>query len=238
MLTRLQNASYLRRGSEDLLAIARSRIAGRQSPEVFRDAIPLRANLWFESGDYLKSLETLLTPDIPIALYSPTLSWKSLPGDAGFTKLPLRIGARLEGSNIIFEATFEGEKKVDVLLLEGLPAVDAQALVKDFSEMPEQAWSEYGKISDQILLTPVTLRPALSEFRDLLLGPKLRILLMKSMVYGRNVPGSDLINHSDDKTLERVVALVDQVNGDEGRAYQIPKLDEVKQFAKTKVKPQ
>lgn len=235
MLTRLQNASYLRSGSEELLVIARSRISSSESLEAFRDAIPLRANLWFESGNYLKALDTLLTPEVPIALYSPTVSWRALPGDAA-TK-PLSVTARQEDSRIVFQALFDGGKKADVLALEGLAKADADALLKDFSEVPEDSWSQYGRISDQILLTSIGLRPQLRELRDLLLGPKLRTLLVKSMVYGRNAPGVDLVQPPEGiTTLQRTVATIDRVNGDQGRNYQIPSLDEVKKAANAKTK--
>jgi hypothetical protein len=235
MLTRLQNASYLRNGSEELLVIARSRISSSESPEAFRDAIPLRANLWFESGNYLKALDTLLVPEVPIALYSPTLSWRTLPGDAP-TK-PASITARQEDSRIVFQALFEDGKRADVLTLEGLAGADANALLKDFSEIPEDSWSQYGRISDQILLTPVTLRPELRKLRELLLAPKLRTLLVKSMVYGRNAPGDNLVQPPINlTTLQRTVATIDRVNGDQGRNYQVPGLDEVKQLAKAKTR--
>jgi hypothetical protein len=233
LLTRLQNASNLRSGSEQLLAIARARIEGREIPEAFRDAIPLRANLWFESGNYIKALDALIPMQVPIALYSPTLSWQTLPGDA--VHKPVSVAARLEGSRVIFEATFAEQKKADVLVLDNLAPADAEALQKDFSENSEQMWSEVGKVSDQILLASVTLRPSLRELRDLLLSAKLRTLLVKSMVYGRNAPGRDLVQLSNGTASERVVALVDQVNGDGGRTFQIPSLNEVKQLAKTKV---
>jgi hypothetical protein len=236
LLTRLENANYLRRGSDELLAIARSRILDRGSPEAFRDAIPLRANLWFESGNYIKALEALLSLRVPIALYSPTLSWRSLPGDA--VKKPLSVTARLDDSRVVFEATFEGDKKADVLVLENLSPADAQALQKDFSDTSPRIWGDYGKVSDQILLTSVPLRPALGKLRDLLLSPSLRTLLVKSMVYGRNAPGSDLVQQTNGKVTERVVASVDRVSGDQGRTYQIPTLNEVKHLAKTKVRPQ
>src|SRR5262249_26062290 len=160
--------------------IARSRIERHETPEVFRDAIPLRANLWFESGNYIKALDALLPDQVPIALYSPALSWRSLPGDA--VKKPVSIIARLEGSSVVFEATFAEQKKVDVLVLDNLSLADAQALQKDFSENSKQFWSDVGTVSDQILLSSVALRPALRELRDLLLSQKLRTLLVKSMV--------------------------------------------------------
>jgi hypothetical protein len=235
MLTRLQNASYLRSGSEELLVIARSRISSSESPEAFRDAIPLRANLWFESGNYLKALDSLLAPEVPIALYSSTLSWQTLPGDAAIKTVS--IMARQEDSRIVFQALFDGGKKADVLALEGLAKADADALLKDFSEVSEDSWSQYGRISDQILLTPIGLRPQLRELRDLLLGPKLRTLLVKSMVYGRNAPGVDLVEPPEGITkLQRTLATIDRVNGDQGRNYQIPSLDEVKKVANAKTK--
>jgi hypothetical protein len=58
------------------------------------------------------------------------------------------------------------------------------------------------------------------------------------MVYGRNAPGNDIVQQTVGKTFERVVAPVDKVSGDEGRTYQTPSLNEVKQLATTKVKPQ
>lgn len=235
MLTRLQNASYLRGGAEELLAIARARISSYESPEAFRDAIPLRAHVWFESGDYLKALEALLTPEAPLALYSPTLSWRALPGDG--TSKPVSVSARRESSGVVFRAIFDGGRKADVLALEGLAPAEIEALLKDFPEVSEQSWSEYGKVSDQILLTPVALRPESRKLRDLLLGPKLRTLLVKSMVYGRNAPGVSLVRPSANTTVpERTLETIDRVNGDQGRNYRVPSLDEVKQLAMAKTK--
>jgi hypothetical protein len=235
LLTRLQNASYLRGGVEELLAIARSRISSYESPEAFRDAMPLRANVWFESGDYLRALEALLTPEAPLALYSPTLSWHALPGDG--TSKPVSVSARRESSGVAFRAIFNGGRNADVLALEGLSPAEIDALLKDFPQVSEQSWSEYGKVSDQILLTPVALRPELRKLRDLLLGPKLRTLLVKSMVYGRNAPGVSLVRQSANTTVpERTLETIDRVNGDQGRNYRVPSLDEVKQLAISKTK--
>ncbi len=234
-LTRAQNAASLQIGSETLLSIARSRISRDDIPEPFRDAIPLRARIWFESGDYLKALETMLAKAVPIALYSPGMSWESLPGDA--TQRPLAVKARQEGRRIVFEATFKGDKKADVLALNDLSAADAEALLKEFSKTSEQSWSEYGKVSDQILLTPIAIRPALSKLRELLLDPQLRLLLMKSMVYGRSAPGDEIVRLPQGATaLDRTVAILDQVKGDQGRDYRVPSLDEVKQAAANKIR--
>ena len=234
-LTRVQNAASLQMGSEALLGIARSRISRSDIPEPFRDAIPLRARIWFESGDYSKAFETIFMEGIPLALYSPGMSWESLPGDAAQRLLDVK--ARLDGQRIVFEATFEGDKKADVLALKGLSAQEAEALLNKFPAASKRSWPEYGKASEQILLTPVAVRPALWELRDLLLEQPLRSLLMKSMVYGRSAPGDEFVRLPQGAIdLNRTVAILDQVMGDQGRDYRVPSLDEVKQAAANKIR--
>lgn len=229
-LTRMQNAASLNMGSESLLGIARSRISRGNIPEPFRDALPLRSRIWFESGDYLQALEAMFTKDIPLALYSPSMSWESLPGDG--TQRLLGVKARRDGPRIVFEATFDGDKKEDVLVLNGLSAADAEALLSEFEATSKHSWLEYGKASDQILLTPVAVRPALLELRKLLLEQPLSLLLMKSMIYGRSAPGEEFVRLPQDIVeLNHAVTILDQVMGDEGRDYMVPSLAEVKRAA-------
>jgi hypothetical protein len=232
-LARVQNASALQSGSEMLLGIARTRIARGASLEPFREAIPLRARLWFESGDYQKALETMLATTVPVALYNPSMTWESLPGDA--TQRPLAVRARREGQRVVFEATFEGDRKADVLALGGLGAADAESLVGEFAQEREGGWREYGKVSDQILMSPVGVRPALRELRALLLGE--RLLLMKSMVYGRSAPGDEFVQLPQGRAgLERALSSLDTVEGDQGRDYKVPALEEVKRAAAAKIR--
>lgn len=227
-LTRVQNAASLQVGSETLLNLARARAERDAALEPFREAIPLHARLWFEFGDYQRALETLLAADVPVALYSPGMTWDSLPGDS--TQKPLAVRARRDGQRVIFEATFEGDKKADVLALDGLSTADANALVKEFSYDGERFWHDYGKASDQILLTTVDIRPALRELRELMLSEQL--LLMKSMVYGRSAPGEEFVRLPQGGAgIERVPTNVDRVEGDQGREYKVPTLEEVKRAA-------
>lgn len=234
-LTRAQNASSLQSGSEALLAIARYRVSETDAIEPFRDAIPLRARVWFESGNYLKSLETLLTEKVSLALYHPDIRWQALPGDA--IRQPSSVKARREGGRVIFAATFaQGGSAADVLAVDGLAAEEADALVGEFNEDEERLWSDFGKVSDQILLSQVTIRPAARALRGLLLGDDLRLPIMKSMVYGHTAPGDDLVLSSPAvPTLERTLAVTDQVKGDQGRRQRVPTLNEVKRIAAAKV---
>jgi tetratricopeptide (TPR) repeat protein len=233
-LTRAQNASSLQSGSEALLAIARYRITQTDMVEPFRDAIPLRARVWFESGNYLKSLETLLVERVPLALYHPDIKWQALPADA--SRKPLSVKARREGGRVLFAATFEQGGKADVLAVDGLSAEEADALVGDFNGIEEPLWVDFGKVSDQILMSQVPVRPAVREMRMLLLGSGLRLPIMKSMVYGRSGPGEDLIKSSSAvPALERAVAVTDRVEGDQGHKQRVPTLDEVKRVAAAKI---
>jgi len=232
-LTRVQNAASLQMGSEALLSLARARAERGAALEPFREAIPLRARLWFESGDYQRALETLFAAEVPVALYSPGMTWESLPGDS--TQKPLAVSARRDGQRVVFEATFEGDKKADVLALDGLGMADADALVKEFADGSERFWRDYGKASDQILITPVAIRPALRELRELMLGEQL--LLMKSMVYGRSAPGEEFVRLPPGGVgIERVLTNVDRVEGDQGREYKVPTLEEVKRAAAEKIR--
>jgi hypothetical protein len=232
-LTRVQNAASLQTGSEALLGVARARAERGATLEPFREAIPLRARLWFEFGDYQKALETLLTADVPVALYSPGMTWRSLRGDT--TQKPLAVSARRDGQSVIFAATFEGDKKADVLALDGLGAADADALVKGFADDGDRFWRDYGTVSDQILLSPVGIRPALRELRELMLDEQL--LLMKSMVYGRSAPGEEFVRLPQGGAgIERVPTNVDRVEGDQGREYKVPSLDEIKRSAAEKIR--
>lgn len=232
-LTRVQNAASLQTGSEALLGVARARAERGATLEPFREAIPLRARLWFESGDYQKALETLLAADLPVALYSPGMTWESLPGDS--TQRPLAVRARLVGSRVVFEATFEEGKKADVLALNGLSAADAHSLVKQFADDEERFWRDYGKVSDQILLSPVRIRPALLGLRELMLSEQL--LLMKSMVYGRSAPGEEFVQLPQGGIgIGRELTNVDKVEGDQGREYKVPTLEEVKRAAAEKIR--
>jgi hypothetical protein len=232
-LTRVQNAASLQTGSETLLGVARARASRSAMLEPFREAIPLRARLWFESGDYQKALETMLATTVPVALYSPGMTWESLTGDAA--QKPLAVRARRDGHRVIFEATFEKNKRADVLALDGLSAADADALLKEFADDGDRIWREYGKVSDQILLAPVGLRPALRELRQLMLDEQL--LLMKSMVYGRSAPGEEYVRLPQGGTgIGRVLTNVDRVEGDQGREYKIPSLNEVKRAATDKIR--
>src|SRR6185369_1462087 len=144
-----------------------------------------RSRLWFESGEYLRALKILFTEKVPIALYHPALKWEVLPGDAA--QKPLGVKARLnQDGRVIFTATFDGDKQTDVLAISGLSAVDRDSLLKDFAEIPESFWSDAGKVSDQILFVPVTIRPSSLALRNFLLSENAQLIIMKSMVYGKN----------------------------------------------------
>jgi len=233
-LTRAQNANSLQSGSESLLAIARYRISQTEVSEPFRDAIPLRARVWFESGNYLRSLETLLIEKVPLALYHPDIKWQTLPGDA--TRKPSSVKGRREGGRIIFAATFEQGGTADVLAMSGLATEEAAVLVREFNENKDPYWGDYGKVSDQILMSQVPVRPAVREMRGLLLRSELRLPIMKSMVYGRSAPGEDIIKSSATvPMLERAVAVTDQVKGDQGHKQRVPTLAEVKRVAAARI---
>ncbi|HEX8290752.1 MAG TPA: hypothetical protein VF570_03285, partial [Pyrinomonadaceae bacterium] len=90
-------------------------------------------------------------------------------------------------------------------------------------------------VSDQILLTPVAVRPALRELRELMLDEQL--LLMKAMVYGRNAPGEEFVRLPPRGAgVERALTSIDRVEGDQGREYRVPTLDEVKRAAADKIR--
>lgn len=228
-LTRYQNAAALQSGSEGLLAIARSQI-DEDPPKGFRETLPLSARYWFESGDYLKAFQSFFTDTMPVALYHPDIRWQALPGDS--TRRPLTVRARLEGEQVIFSAEFEDKKPTDVLAVEGLSAVDSEALVTDFNRIRELPWGESGKASDQILLIPVAVRPAARALRKFLLAQDIRLRVMKSMIYGRNAPGDEFLSMPQGNTaIERERASLDKVKGDQGRLLKVPTLAEVKRIA-------
>ena len=234
-LTRYQNASALQSGSEVLLAIARARI-DEDMPEGFRETLPLRARFWYESGDYLKAFLSLFTDTMPLALYHPDIRWQSLPGDAA--RIPLTVRARLEGGQLIFSAEFEEKKEADVLAVDGLPAADAKAFLDNLSDIPGPIWSVHGKVSDQILLMPVPLRPAALTLRNFLLAQDNRLRIMKSMIYGRNAPGDEFLHMQQGKSaIERGRASIDEVKGDQGRLLKVPTLATVKQIAAIRLRP-
>lgn len=232
-LTRYQNASALQSGSEGLLAIARGQL-DEDPPKGFRESLPLTARFWYESGDYLKAFTSLFTGTTPIALYHPDIRWQSLPGDVA--RKPLSVSGRLEGGRLIFSAVFEGDKKTDVLAIDGLSEDDAEALYNSLGSATEVSWSDYGKVSDQILLTSVPLRPAALAFRDFLLAPDIRLRVMKSMIYGSNAPGTEfLLTRQATTAFERRRASVDEVKGDRGGPLRVPTLAEVKRLAAVRV---
>lgn len=233
-LTREENAASLQSGSEALLVIVRNRMSRSESLLPFREHIPLRSRLWFESGDYMKAFEGLFVDEIPIALYHPDIRWQILPGDA--VRKPLSVKARREGERMIFAAEFEEGKPVDVLALSGLPDKDSDSLLKTFNEIKEPGWSEFGKVSDQILLTPLSLRSSLQSARALLQADDVRLRVFKSMIYGRIAPGEDYLRiAAGTPALEQVVTTLDQVKGDQGIRYKVPSLAEVKQIAAAKI---
>jgi hypothetical protein len=233
-LARVESAAALQNGSESLLAVERTRIERQGFPEPFRDALPLRSRVWFEAGEYQKAFEGLLTGAVPVALYHPGMRWEALPGDAA--RNPTSVKARLEGGRIIFAATFDGTAPADVLAVSGLTSEDAKRLLNDFAAMEEQSWSDYGKVSDQILLSPVPVRPAAEALRELLLAQDVRLRIMKSMVYGHTLPGDELIRGSGmGVALGPSIPTPDQVKGDQGRRQRVPTLAEVKRIAAAKI---
>jgi hypothetical protein len=228
-LTRYQNASALQNGSEGLLAIVRNQL-DEDPPTGFRESLPLTARFWYESGEYLKAFSSLFTGTTPIALYHPDIRWHALPGDVA--RQPLSVSGRLEGDRLIFSAVFEQKKETEVLAIEGLSAADAEALYDSLGNASEVSWSDYGKVSDQILLTSVPLRPAALAFRRFLLAPDIRLRVMKSMIYGRNAPGTEfLLTHQGTTAFEQRRASVDEVKGDRGGLLRVPTLAEVKRIA-------
>ena len=232
-LTRHQNASALQTGSEGLLAIARAQL-DEDPPTGFRESLPLTARFWYESGEYLKAFSSFFADTTPIALYHPGIRWQALSGDAA--RKPLSVSGRLEGERLIFSAVFEEKKAVDVLAIDGLPADDAKALYHSLGSASGESWSEYGKVSDQILLTSVPLRPAAIAFRKFLLTPDIRLRVMKSMIYGRNAPGTEfLLTQQGANAFERRRASVDEVKGDRGGLLRVPTLAEVKRVAAGRV---
>jgi hypothetical protein len=232
-LTRHQNASALQSGSEGLLAIARTQLDD-DPPSGFRESLPLTARFWYESGEYLKAFSSLFAGTTPIALYHPDIRWQALPGDVA--RKPHGVSGRLEGGRLIFSAVFEEKKEADVLAVDGLPADDAEALYNSLGSASEVAWSDYGKVSDQILLTSVPLRPAALAFRKFLLAPDIRLRVMKSMIYGRNAPGTEfLLTQQGATAFERRRASVDEVKGDRGGLLRVPTLAEVKRVAAGRV---
>jgi hypothetical protein len=171
---------------------------------------------------------------MPVALYHPDIHWQALPGDA--VRKPLTVSARLESNHVIFSAKFDENKLADVLAVDGLPAIDSEALVKDFNGIQQPFRSEYGKVSDQILLTPLALRPAARALRSFLLVQDTRLRVMKSMIYGRNAPGDEFLTMPQgNPAIGRERASFDKVKGDQGRLLKVPTLAEVKQIAASRI---
>lgn len=233
-LTRMQNAASLQSGSEALLELAKQRMEDSFWMSPFRDSISLKARVWFEAGDYNKAVEALFINSVPVALYHPDMRYQALPGDA--VRKSVTVKGRREGDRIVFAAEFEDGKTADVLAISGLPEGDATELLDSFAKTPAENWSDTGKVSDQILLTPVLPRPLIQTLRTFLEFPEIRLRILKSMVYGRTAPGEKYALPPEGKLgMESVVSILDQVKGEKGVRYTIPPLAEVMRIASGKL---
>jgi hypothetical protein len=230
-LTRVQSAASLEFGADALIALARAREASSTEAGPFRDSIPMRARMWYESGDFHKAIEALFPNRIPIALYDPAIRWEPLEGDA-VTK-PARVTASRQEDRIVFTATLPGKDggtviEAPVLGIYGLTPAAADGLIAEFEKVPSERWSELGKVSDQILLTPVSLPPAARSVRDSILEERQRLQVTKAMVYGRSGPGEELLG-APPKLLLPPPAVTDEVLPGGRAELKIPALEEVKQ---------
>jgi len=234
-LTRSELAGNLMYGGERLLVRARHLL--HEYPELlslWRDHRFIAARIYFEDGDYQKALEILFSEKIPLALYAPQLRFTVLAAQ----QEGLLEGVRIERSGgQLTVGVQKGGAFSGVLRIEGLPAEATEALHKHLAESLSHHAGVRGPIAERVLGLSVPLGAEAKAFRQVILDPAARLLVLKAMVYGCVPPASNLISSEgrcgDSALGSRKRDLIAQ-----GRSVSIsvPELTEVKAAAERGIK--
>lgn len=219
-LARQEIAQVIASGSRELLLRAKQRMKDPKTEyaDLLSTHARLLARIKFEENLYAAAYEALFGDTSPVALYHSGLTWKTETDGVGVAD---SIKATCSGDSVEVR-TVKGKDGLNVLRLSGMGSADACGLASAIN----QRWfpSEFGLLSEQVLVTPVPLRPEADHVRKLLVDDRIRLALLKAMVFLDIRPAEDLVSSGPtdaESTHEKPVI-----------SYRVPSLDEVAESAR------
>jgi hypothetical protein len=182
----------------------------------------LQARIEFEQNRYGQAFDTLFADSAPVSLYHPQLNWAPNTAVSGSV---VSLTSACDHASVTVKALRDGQK-FDVIRFDGLSPTEACALASEI----QKRWipSDFGRIYEQVLVTRVPLREDASKVRALLAEDKVRLALLKAMVFSPVPPANDLIPGASSGVIESHVSFVD--------GYRVPTLDELLQTTKVRYK--
>ncbi|TAX01978.1 hypothetical protein ELI07_32865 (plasmid) [Rhizobium leguminosarum] len=192
----------------------------------------LAAYLAFEDGRYSVALERFFPGQLPLAMAAPNLKWQALAGDSTTPPDEIRVRVGTDGA-MIFSARL-GTQWSDVLQVSGMSAPDAKAVGEAFRSLTADAWAQGERVSDQLLIRPVPLRPAMATASSEIRNDTIALALTKAMVYGCVPPASDLVPNSALCHSEAELGALHDRVADGGNLILVPNRDELKVLAQQK----
>jgi hypothetical protein len=219
-LARVELAQTIEAGSREILLRAEQRLKNPKTTysAMLSDHARLQARLKFEANQYGEAFDTLFADSTSVSLYHPDLNWKS---NSDFSDPGASIETACADRKVTVQAV-KGGRRFEVLQLNGLPDVDGCTLASEI----QHRWgpSGFGHFYEQVLVTRVPVRQEARNIQQLLASERVRLALVKAMVFSEIPPARDLIPVVSVKHTE--------TSGDVVDGYRIPGLEELIQTIK------
>lgn len=158
----------------------------------WRDSLPLSARLAFEMGEYQRALDALFAEKTAAVLYAPGLKWQPLDLKKGVALNDLQV-AQEPDALLVKSAAQQGKKGGAVVRISGIPAEDLPILQEHLQDALSRGGAASDDLDQRVMGSQVPVRRAAARWRGVFMAPELRLLLLKSMVYGCAVPDQKLI---------------------------------------------
>jgi hypothetical protein len=229
-IARVEIGQTVSNGATALLVWSAGRL--KEGPIQYATMLSTHDRLWarvdFEQDQYARAYDRLFTAVMPVALYHPQLNWSNanvpLPQESD-ARVAQFMAATPERGLIVVTARVNGQIQ-EVMRFNGLSAGDADTLAERINRNLFHA--PIGHLYEQVLVTRVPMRTEAENVRRLLATDRVRLALLKAMVFADSPPAVDLI-----PTLRAPAELT---ASDIVESYRVPTLKDLAQEAQAHVK--
>jgi len=189
----------------------------------------LTARVLYESGDYSTAFETFCNESVSVSLYHPDLKWEYTENDWIGTPNAIHSDYNHDNRKIIVNAENKNEY-LPILEISGLDETEGESLAKKINNAAVNIHKNkgIGRVSEQVLMLNVPVRSKIKNLISILKNDRLKLAIIKSMVYASAPMGIDIVPLSGhDVLVGESRRINDQMRLGEIQSVSVPSQDEL-----------